>query len=401
MPIQGASGKRPVFVGAGWTMIRRYMPRTHSSNAKEAATMAIKDAGLQIEDIDGIFIWANPNWGTGGPDPRVWLDVGHMMQVMPWKNIKFWLQPEAVAAGSCSAIQCAALALGAGAVDYALVVRTGHHPAGVRYRQISSNRAHGEAALSLTYGHGVGGSPQVVTYQRYLAKYGAKREEMWGYVGTAHRNAQDSPSSVWRGRLISDEDYFNSRLIAYPMNIFDNDMPCDGVLAIVMTTEDRAKSTPHPGGYISGMATMPHHMEKGGIQAFLTANLEEAEEMCGRMADNLYASAGVGPDDISLKHVYDGFSPMVWQWIEAFGWAPKGEAHTWAQPETIGRQGPHPLNTSGGNLGNGRIHGFSHVLETAQQMMGTAGVRQIAGAEVALCETGPFANGSCFIATRE
>src|SRR4051812_37157880 len=78
MPMEWPAGKRPVFVGAGWTMIRRYMPRTISSNAKEAATMAIADAGLQVSDIDGIFIWANPNWGSGGPDPRVWLDVNHM-----------------------------------------------------------------------------------------------------------------------------------------------------------------------------------------------------------------------------------------------------------------------------------------------------------------------------------
>jgi acetyl-CoA acetyltransferase len=376
-------------------MIRRYMPRTKASNAKEAATMAIEDAGLKVSDIDGIFIWANPNWGNVS-GPTVWLDVSQMMAVMPWENIKFWLQPEAVAAGSCSGIQCAALALGAGAVNYALVIRTGHHPAGVRYRQISTNRAPGGAAFSTTYGHGVGGAGQAVTYQRYLGKYGAKREEMWGYIGTAHRNGQDTPQSVWRGRMITEEDYLNARLIAYPMNIFDNDMPCDGVLAVVMTTEDRARNTPHPGGYVSGMSAMPHHMSKGSI-----GNLEDTQAMCELMAKNLYDSAGVGPDEISMKHVYDGFSPMVWTWIETFGWAPKGEAHAWAQPETIGRDGPHPLNTSGGNLGSGRIHGFGHVLETAMQMMGTAGVRQIKNAEVALCETGPFGSASCFIATKE
>ena len=397
MTVQWPAGKRPVFVGAGWTMIRRYMPRTKASNAKEAATMAIQDAGLNISDIDGIFIWANPNWGVGGEGPSVWLDVGQMMQVMPWENIKFWLQPEAVGAGSCSGIHCAALALGAGVVNYALVIRTGHHPAGVRYRQVSTNRAPGLGAFSFSYGHPIGGAGQAVTYQRYLAKYNAKREEMWGYVGTAHRNGQDSPSSVWKGRLIGEEDYLNARLIAYPMNIFDNDMPCDGVLAVVMTTEDRAKNTPHPGGHISGMAAIPSHLRTTGI----VESLEDLEAMNKRHGENLYASAGVGPQDIGVKHVYDGFSPMVWMWIEAFGFAPQGEAHRWAQPETIGRDGPHPLNTSGGNLGNGRIHGFSHVLETAIQMMGTAGPRQIEGAEVALCETGPFSSASSFICTRD
>jgi len=392
MGMQWPEGKRPVFVGAGWTMIRRYMPRTISSNAKEAATMAIKDAGLEIEDIDGIFIWANPNWGSGGPDPKVWLDVNHMMQVMPWKNIKFWLQPEAVAAGSCGGIQTAALALGAGVVNYALIVRTGHHPAGVRYRQISSNRAPGNGAFTLPYGHGVGGAFQAVNYQPYLHKYGAKREQMAGYVLTAHENAQVSPPAVWRGRPITMEDYLNARLIAYPMNIFDNDMPCDGVLAVVMTTEDRAKSTPHPGGYITGMSALNWHLKTTGS----VDTLEELELMGRRMANNLYDMSGFGPKDVNVKHVYDGFSPMVWEWVEAFGFCEYGEAPTYCQPENIGLGKANVLNASGGNLGNGRIHGFSHVLETAMQMMGTAGPRQIENAEVAICETGPFNSASCF-----
>jgi len=377
-------------------MIRRYMPRTKASNAKEAATMAIADAGLQVSDIDGIFIWANPNWGNV-QGPMVWLDIAQMMQVMPWENIKFWLQPEAVAAGSCSGIHCAALALGAGAVNYALVIRTGHHPAGVRYRQISTNRAPGGSAFSTPYGHGVGGAGQAVTYQRYLAKYGAKRESMWGYIGTAHKNGQDTPQSVWRGRMITEEDYLNARLIAYPMNIFDNDMPCDGVLAVVMTTEDRAKSTPHPGGYITGMSALNWHLKTTGA----VDTLEELEVMGRRMANNLYDMSGFGPKDVNVKHVYDGFSPMVWEWVEAFGFCDYGEAPTWCQPENIGLGKANVLNASGGNLGNGRIHGFSHVLETAMQMMGTAGERQIANPKAAVCETGPFNSASCFIATND
>jgi hypothetical protein len=118
MTVAWPAGKRPVFVGAGWTMIRRYMPRTKASNAKEAATMAINDAGLKVSDIDGIFIWANPNWGNVS-GPTVWLDVAQTMQVMPRENIKFWLQPEALGAMATGGVQCAALALGAGVVNYA------------------------------------------------------------------------------------------------------------------------------------------------------------------------------------------------------------------------------------------------------------------------------------------
>ena len=78
----------------------------------------------------------------------------------------------------------------------------------------------------------------------------------------------------------------------------------------------------------------------------------------------------MGPEDVDLIHVYDGFSPMVPMWLEAFQFAPRGEGLRWMQGGTIAPDGPHPMNTSGGNLGEGRIHGFAHVYETAIQMMG-------------------------------
>ena len=249
----------------------------------------------------------------------------------------------------------------------------------------------------MAYGHGVGGAGQAHHYQRYLDKFGAKREEMFGYVGTAHSNAQLSESAVWKGRDITLDDYMNARLIAYPMSVFDNDMPVDGVKCVVMTTEDRAKDTPHPGGYFAGLGMNQWQLLKGGM----IAPLEDVYESEALMAKNLYESAGLHPEDVDLIHVYDGFSPMVWPHLETFGFCKMGEAHEWAQPETIGLNGPHPVNTSGGNLGDGRIHGMTHVHETAVQMMGTAGPRQLSNLNVAICETGPFGTGSSFLCTRE
>ncbi|MEX2376130.1 MAG: thiolase family protein, partial [Dehalococcoidia bacterium] len=312
-------------------------------------------------------------------------------------NIKHWTQADIVPAGSVLGIQEAAMALAAGVVNYALVMRTGHHPQGVRYRQRSGNTAGGNEAFSAIYGHGIGGSGQAVTYSEYLQKYNGTREELATYVLTAHKNAQDNPYSVWRGRQLTLEDYMNARIIAWPMCIFDNDMPVDGIVAFVLTTEDRAKDTPHPGGYIAGMASTPLHSYPPAVASSL-ASQEEVQAQQGR---NLYASAGMGPEDIDLIHVYDGFAPMVPMWLEAFQFAPRGEGLRWMQGGTIERDGPHPLNTSGGNLGEGRIHGGAHVYETAIQMMGTAGSRQLEGMEVALCETGPFPHGSSLIVTRD
>jgi acetyl-CoA acetyltransferase len=390
MAIKWPEGKRPVFIGAGHSVCQRYKQDPKPHEAAEVAMMAIKDAGLQVSDIDGLYVWADPNWGPSVKgDPRVWLDIPSMMNLAPWANIKHFMQVDIVPAGSVTGIQAAAMAV-------ALVMRTGHHPQGVRYRQRSGNAAPGNQAFDAIYGHGVGGSGQALTYAQYLDKYSATREEMSTYVLNAHANAQDNPYSVWRGRELNFDDYMNSRLIAYPMCIFDNDMPVDGMIALILTSEDRGKDTPHPGGYISGMASTPLHRYPPSV----IPSLDAIEEVQAQHGKNLYASAGMGPDDIDLIHVYDGFSPMVPMWLEAFQFAPRGEGLRWMQGGTIERKGAHPLNTSGGNLGEGRIHGGAHVYETAIQMMGTAGDRQL-DVEVALCETGPFDHGASFICTRD
>ena len=122
MPIQWPEGKRPVFVGAGWTMIRRYMPRTKASNAKEAATMAIADAGLKGSDIDGIpQASQKPAFGyrepmiTGAPGHGEGHNSGQAVNIAAALEITRTLLPQAIelreelnVASSCGRCACCA-----------------------------------------------------------------------------------------------------------------------------------------------------------------------------------------------------------------------------------------------------------------------------------------------------
>ncbi len=396
MPVQWPKGKRPVFIGAGNTKAERYGKRKLSLLVNEAASAAVEDAGIRVEDIDGICTYPNAPYGNAQNIPGYdMVDDAHMSHVLPFTNVR-WTMTSINNMAATGIIQ-AANALASGSVNYALVFRALHHPAGVRYNQSRPGGIGGALQWQRPYGGGVATQRQALHYLRYLEKYGAKREEMAVTVLNDHKNAQLNEYAVWNGRQITYDDYINSRIIAYPMNIFDNDMPVDEAGAVIMTTEDRAKDTPHPGGYIAGYATVP---TMGRNWPFVT--LEEQYEAGRRFADNTYESAGFKPEDIDLIHVYNGFSPMVWNWLEVFGFCPEGEAHNWVKGGTIDINGPHPLNTAGGNLGEGRLHGWSHIRETAQQMMGTAGPRQLDKVDAALCEVGPFAStGAAFICTRE
>ncbi len=396
MPIKWPEGKRPCFIGTGNTKATRYGTRSLSSLVHEAAMNAIADAGLKPEDIDGIATYPNAPYGNArniqGYDT---VDDTHIQHILPLNNIK-WSINSTNRMAVTSLIE-AVNALGSGAVNYVMVFRALHHPAGERYNQSRPGGTGGASQWDRPYGGGVANQRQAMNYMRYLEKFGAKREEMAATVLNDNRNAQLNEYAVWNGRVITFEDYMNSRIISWPMCIFDNDMPVDEAGAVIMTTEDRAKDTPHPGGYIAGYAVTPSSIARPNL--FQT--LEENYEVGYLMAKNLYESSGFSPQDVDLIHVYNGYSPMVWNWLEVFGFCPEGEAHNWVQGGTIALEGPHPLNTAGGNLGEGRLHGWSHIRETAQQMMGVAGPRQLQKCDVALCEVGPFANGACFICTRE
>lgn len=394
--IQWPKGKRPCFIGVGNTKATRYGNRSLSSLASEAAFTAIADAGLEPKDIDGLSVHPRAPYDNARNIPGYdVVDYIHMQHILPLENVRWWYN--SLGSMAATSIIEAANALASGSVNYVLAWRALHHPAGERYNQSKPGGASGPAQWRAPYGHSVANQVQATHYQRYLEKYGAKRESMAAVVLNDNRNAQLNEYAVWNGRPITLDDYLNSRIIAWPMSIFDNDMPVDQAGAVVMTTEERAKDAPSRGGYIAGYAETPYHKTTPNV----VQSLEEQYEAHYLMAKNLYESAGMSAKDIDLIHVYNGYSPMVWNWLEVFGFCPEGEAHNWTQNGTIALEGPHPLNSAGGNLGEGRLHGWSHIRETALQTMGRAGERQLAKCDVALCEVGPFFGGAAYICTRE
>ena len=101
------------------------------------------------------------------------------------------------------------------------------------------------------------------------------------------------------------------------------------------------------------------------------------------------------PRDVDTVQFYDGFAFLPLTWLEGLGFCGKGEAHEFIDGGTrIARDGELPLNTHGGQLGAGRMHGFGFAHEAVTQLRGNAGARQIPGdpkVAVATSGGGPMA----------
>ena len=116
-------------------------------------------------------------------------------------------------------------------------------------------------------------------------------------------------------------------------------------------------------------------------------------------ADTLYRRAGLGPADIDVAQLYDCFTITVLMQLEDYGFCAKGEGGPYASSGEIGLGGQTPINTGGGHLSEGYIHGMNHIVEGVRQVRGTS-TNQVPGAEVCLVTSTPLPPGSALILRR-
>jgi acetyl-CoA acetyltransferase len=175
------------------------------------------------------------------------------------------------------------------------------------------------------------------------------------------------------------DDYLASRWIVDPFRMFDCCLETDGAVAVALVRTDRAKDLPHRPVLVQGAAW------GGGITVVNNGHTDLTDSPARPIADRLYATAGLGPADIDFAELYDCFTYNVLSQIEGYGFAEPGGVPAMLADGAFARaSGSLPLNTHGGLLSEGYIHGMNHVYEAVQQIRGEAGCRQVGRHDVAL-----------------
>ena len=119
---------------------------------------------------------------------------------------------------------------------------------------------------------------------------------------------------------------------------------------------------------------------------------------CRWIAEDLWRRAGLGPGDVDVAQLYDCFTVTVLVQLEDYGFCAKGEGGPFAASGAIGLTGDVPINTAGGNLSEGYIHGMNHVVEAVRQLRGES-TSPVPGAEVCLVTSGPPPATSAMVLT--
>ena len=209
------------------------------------------------------------------------------------------------------------------------------------------------------------------------------------FIVNNRKNAAQNPDAVFRNQAINRDDYIKSRIFSWPMAVLDCDMPVDGVSALIVTTSERARELRSDPVYIGGYTTLGFdYLHSQGLGDWET-NMEAVRLIARR----LWSTSGLRPADVDMASLYDGYSYLTYMWLEGFGFCNEGEAFEFIQNGRIEVGGDLPLNTSGGSLGAGRLHGGPQLIEAVRQIQGTCGPRQVKNVQVTLANAGAPTGG--------
>src|SRR5439155_1342320 len=203
---------------------------------------------------------------------------------------------------------------------------------------------------------------------RHMHEFGTRREHLGEIALTARAHAALNPAAVYREPLTMD-DYLGARMVTWPFGLYDCDVPVDGSTAVVVSAADAARDLPHPAVHINAVGSAIRGRP-------VWDQWEDLTTMAARdAAAQLWARTDLKPADVDTIQLYDGFSWLTLAWIEALGFCQRGEGGPFVEGGRVRLGGALPLNTWGGQLSGGRLHGFGFLAETIRQLRGECGAR--------------------------
>jgi acetyl-CoA acetyltransferase len=373
----GALGGASAIVGIGQTEFSKAAGRSETQLASEAIIAALDDAGLTKADVDGLVSYTI--------DP---VEETELVRAIGSPEITFSSRVPYGGGGSQGVLLHAAGAIMSGAADVVVAYRAVKARSGGRFgrstmgsRPTSSHSGTTAMQWCLPYGVMTPASWMSLNATRYMHTYGVTSADFGRAVVQLREYAATNPNAHFYGRPITLDDHQASRWIAEPsIRLFDCCQETDGAVALVITGRDRADQSQAP-------VTIAAAASAGIFEEEIASNhyTPDLARMDGSfaLATQLFDGFGISRDDIDVAMIYDAFTPILLMQLEGLGFCGLGEAKDFIAEGNLSPKGSLPLNTNGGLIGEGYIHGLNLTLEAVRQLRGTS-FNQIEGARTAL-----------------
>ena len=329
----------------------------------EAVSNAVRDAGLKISDVDGIFT-------AGQHSPAT---LGEALGITP-------RYVDGTTVGGCSFIimvEHAAAALHHGLCDVAVI---SHGESG--RSQVGVTRARDTALTGqyeIPYGYGAAPTQFALITTRHMHEYGTTLEQ-WAQVAVSTRKWAALNPKAAQKKPLTVQDVLSARPVVYPFTLLNICLVTDAGGAVVLTRADRAKDCANKPVYVRGMGEGTEHVS---ITQMKSLTFSEATRISGERA---FAMAGVTHKDFNHIMLYDAFTSGPPIMLESLGFAKPGQGVAFFEEGRSTPGGSLPINTNGGGLSytHTGMYGIFPIIEATRQLRGECGPRQVPNAKVSL-----------------
>ena len=360
--------------GLGITEQGKVYDRNAVGFAAEAVRLALADAGLSRDDLDGLLVNPGLSWGDMG------MASFQLQQAMGLRDLRLSASmnsggataatmiqyaAQAIANGLCSAVACVFSDAPLKPPRTAGEAKGGGGSAGAYAFGRGLDAAYGQFGVNAMY---------AMVAQRHMHRYGTTNDQL-GAVAVAERQwAHRNPAAQFHAAPLTLDDYRRSRWVVEPFHLFDCCLVSNGGLAVIVTSAERARDLRRPPVYLLGMGQ--GHPGGDPVET-LTSGAPLAKETA-------FAMAGIGLADLDVVELYDCYTFTVIVTLEDYGFCAKGEGGPFVADGRIAPGGALPLNTGGGQLSSFYMWGMTPISEAVIQLRGDGGARQVPDAEVAL-----------------
>lgn len=222
----------------------------------------------------------------------------------------------------------------------------------------------------------------------YRARYGMSEDALAHVAVKNHANGVRNPNAQFR-KEITLEQALASPMIADPLRLYDFCPITDGAAAVLLCPWERAASYTEQPVRVRSIA--------GATDTHVVHEREDLTAMAAarRAAERAYAMAGWGPEDVDVAEVHDMATILEVVQTEEVGLFPRGEGWRAAVEGVTARDGPMPVNTSGGLKAKGHplgATGVAQVAEVTAQLQGRAEARQVEATKGLTCNVAGFGN---------
>lgn len=350
----------------------------HLEQVADLAHQALEDAGLTLQDLDGLVI-NGPQFheasvfvpAMAAEYLGIEVNFAEVVDLGGCTSVgMIWRAAAAIELGLCQAVLCviparmAPLAPNENPAWMAQAMRYGGH---------STAFGAPEAEFDLPYGHMGQNTGYAMIAERYRALYGYDEKAMAKIAVDQRTNAQYHPDAIFNGQPLTIEQVLASKMVADPLHILEIVMPVAGGAAVIVTSKEVAAKAKNRPAFVTGFGERLSYKSPSYSNEMTVTPLAQA-------ASKAFAMAGVSPSQMDAAQLYDCYTITVLLSLEDAGFCPKGEGMRFVKEHSLTWKGDFPLNTHGGQLSFGQsasAGGMSQVIEAFHQIGGRATGRQL------------------------